>query len=953
MPLPFLKKKSEFTRSRFEQKRRVKAKRKKIFVFLLKLGLVLFIIGALVLSIAFAWYSRGLPNPNKIMERSVAQSTKIYDAKGETILYEIHGEEKRTLVKLEDIPDYVQWATISAEDENFYQHKGFDLKAIFRTIVTNVLRGEKAGGSTITQQFVKNAILTSEKRYSRKIKEVILSYRMERKFTKDEILQLYLNEIPYGSTSYGIQSAAQTFLGKNVQDLTLGEAALLAGLPKAPTYYSPYGSNVDQLFARKDYILDLMAENGYISQEQADQAKAEKVEFSLKRESIRAPHFTLYVREQLAEMFGEKFVEQGGLKVITTLDLEKQEIAEEAVANGVEARGAQHGFSNAALVALEPGTGKILAMVGSKDDFETEIDGNVNVVTRLRQPGSSIKPLVYAAAFDKGYTPDTILFDVNTSFKTETVNYEPKNYDLGQRGPVSMRKALQGSLNIPAVKTLYLVGLDNMLNFFELMGYTSFDDRSRFGLALVLGGGEVQLLEHAAAFAIFPNQGIYHEPASILRVEDSEGEVLFEFEEKDRKVLDENIARVMNNVLSDNNARAYVFGSSNDLTIPGRHVAAKTGTTNDYRDAWTMGYTPSLVAGVWAGNNDNSEMARGAGGSMVAAPIWNEFMRRALEGTEVEEFVAYEPLKANKGILSGNFSIEKTVKVDTYSGKLATEHTPESATEERTYKEIHTILHYVNKDDPLGAAPSNPAADPQYNSWEASVQAWVQAKKDSEDPAEAEEYGFINETVPTEFDDVHTQENKPTLFFTSPQSGETISSQVLSASVKASAPRGITKVEYYLDDQLIHSTSIYPYNLNYTISSLFVNGYHTLKVVAYDDVDNSNQVSIDVNILADREPPGASWLFPGEGTIYTTSQFPVYTAVKISDLMVVKKVNFYYRQAGSGSFNLYASEVAPSSETVSVNWTGVDEPGDYELKSQVELTDGEWVDSEVITVTVN
>lgn len=952
MPLPSLKKKKRYPNTSPIQRRK-SGKLKAFLGWSFKIGLVLFLLGVLAFIALIAWYSRGLPDPNKIMERNVAQSTKIYDSEGKTILYEIHGEEKRTLVKLEDIPDSVKWATIAAEDENFYYHHGIDIKAIVRTAITNILRNERAGGSTITQQFVKNAILTSEKRYSRKLKELILSWQMENKFSKDEILQMYLNEIPYGSTSYGIQSAAQTFLGKDAKDLSLAESALLAAIPNAPSYFSPYGNNVDKLYERKDWILGRMADLNYITQDEAEAAQAEEFKFKLKRESITAPHFVMYVRQELSDMFGEKFVEQGGLKVYTTLDLDKQKIAEEAVLNGVEARSAQFGFNNAALIALDPTTGKILAMVGSKDYFDNTIDGNVNITTRLRQPGSSLKPMVYAALFKKGYTPATILFDVNTVFKTESQNYEPQNYDGGEHGPVTIRTALQGSLNIPAVKAMYLVGVDHALDFFEMLGYSSFEERSRFGLALALGGGEVQLLEHAAAYSVFPSEGIYHEPAAILRVEDSEGNILFEYKDKSRRALDSNIAKMINNVLSDNNARAYVFGTNSPLALPGRPVAAKTGTTNDNRDAWTMGYTPSLVAGVWAGNNDNSKMYNNAGGGSVAAPIWNEFMRRALEGSEVEQFENYTKPNTNKAILNGDFAIEKKVEIDTYSGKLATELTPESSREEKTFKQVHSILYYLDKDDPLGPAPSNPAADPQFSNWESAVITWANKKKNSDNPEDAAKYEFINKAAPSEYDDVHTIENKPTIFLQSPQPNEKITTPILTASVTVSAPRGVSKVEYFIDGQLIKTIFSSPFSLSYPISSTFVNGYHSLRVVAHDDVENTNEVTVDFNLMAERVPPSISWVFPLDGTVYQESSFPVFTAVNLTDVLSIKKVNFFYRAVGTGDFILYGSDIAPSKSSTSVLWgSGKLSPGQYELRAQAELKEGLPVNTNTIIVTV-
>ncbi len=903
---------------------------------------VIYLIGA------FAWYSRSLPDPNKILERNLAQSTKIYDRDEKTVLYDVHGEQKRTLVKLSDIPDYVKWATISAEDKHFYEHSGFNILAMIKGAIVDPLMGKRArGGSTLTQQFVKNAILTNERKISRKIKEFILSYKIEKAFSKDDILQMYLNEIPYGSVSYGVQSASQTYFNQDVEDLTLGQAAVLAALPKAPTYYSPFGSHKDELLGRQQYVLGQMVDNGYITEEQSKAAAAEKIEFALKKQSITAPHFVMYVKELLSEKLGDELVESGGLKVVTTLDLGKQEIAEQAVTNGVENKGAQYNFYNASLVSLDPRTGQILAMVGSKDYFDIEHDGNVNVALSLRQPGSSIKPLVYTAVFQKGYTPDTVLYDVETTFKTEIKDYHPLNYDLVEHGPVTMRKALAGSLNIPAVKTIYLVGVQKVIDLLELFGYTSFEDRSRFGLSLVLGGGEVRLLEHTAAFATLANEGVYHPPVAILRVEDSKGNVLIKFEERKRKAIDAKIANLTTNILSDDSARAYVFGAGSNLTLPGRPVAAKTGTTNDYRDAWTMGYTPSLATGVWVGNNDNSAMKKGAAGGVVAVPIWNEYMKKALEGTAVENFPAVEIEKTGKPVLDGEISPVKIIKIDKYSGKLATDLTPPEAIEEKEFMDAHCILQYVYKDDPRGGAPDDPVkADYQYQFWEEAVQSWLKSA--------TEEAGkeFTTNQPPSEFDDLHTEANKPTIFITSPNNNATISESFLDASVNASAARGITRVDYYLDNKLLQTNSLSPYNLHYPISSYFVKGFHKLRAVAHDDVGNINEAQIELNIISDASAPQASWTFPANGTVLQQQNFPTPLKIHLTDLLASEKVNVLYRKTETGQINSVATVIFPDSNEINLSWNAAYEKGGYELYIEIIDPAGEHHRAEAINVIV-
>ncbi|MBU1149303.1 transglycosylase domain-containing protein, partial [Patescibacteria group bacterium] len=512
---------------------------------------ITFIAGVIVVVGVIAWFSKDLPDPEQLIEREIAQSTKIYDRSGETILYEISGDERRTIIPLEQIPDYMEQATLAAEDHNFYQHTGFNLKRIFTAIIKDVLQGRKAeGASTITQQFVKNAILTTEKTWARKIKEVILAYQIERKFSKDQILQMYLNEIPYGSTYYGVESATNGYFGKSATDLSMGEAALLAALPQSPTYYSPFGSHVDALIWRQRWVLDQMVELGFISEEEATAAKNEELVYSYRATSISAPHFVMYVKELLTEKYGEKAIEQGGLKVFTTLDMYKQEIAEQAIEEGA-AKYEQYGASNAALLSLDPKTGEILAMVGSRDYFDQENDGNVNVTIRDRQPGSSFKPIAYAAAFQKGFTPETMLFDLVTNFSASGTPYIPKNYDFSEHGPVTMRQALAGSLNIPAVKTLYLAGVDNVLDLSHELGYTTLNDRERYGLSLVLGGGEVKLIDHVSAFSVFAREGLRHPTTAILRVEDSSGKILEQKQDIETEVLDTETCRLLNDVLSD------------------------------------------------------------------------------------------------------------------------------------------------------------------------------------------------------------------------------------------------------------------------------------------------------------------------------------------------------------------------------------------------------------------
>jgi len=910
------------------------------------------LIGFFVLTLALAWMSRDLPDPNALLQREIAQSTKIYDRTGEVLLYEIHGDEQRTLITINEIPDVMKQATVAVEDKDFYKHHGVSWKGLVRAFVTSAIKRQRVQGtSTLTQQFVKNAILTNERTVTRKLKELLLSLQIERKYSKDEILQLYLNEIPYGSTLYGVESAAQGYFGKSAKELTLDEAALLAAMPQSTDIYNPYGmgsrgDNRDMLVSRQHYIMDLMAEQGFISREDAETAKGiDTLEKLIPRRigNIKAPHFVTYVRSELVEMLGQRTVETGGLKVITTLDWRLQQAAEEAVWNGVEKRGEQYGFSNASLVSIGPKDGHILAMVGSKDFFDEENDGQVNVAIRPRQPGSSFKPVVYTAGFMKGYTPETTLWDVKTQFRTDTNNYSPNNYDFNERGPVSIRMALQGSLNIPAVKMLYLVGVGRVLDLAEELGYTTFAERSRFGLALVLGGGEVKLLEHTAAFGVFANEGVKQPTTAILKVEDSKGETIDEWKLEDgKRVFDQQIARVTSNVLSDNNARAYVFGTGNYLTLPGRQAAAKTGTTNDYRDAWTIGYTPSLVTGVWVGNNDNTEMKRGAGGSTIAAPIWQSFMIEAVKGSEAESFTSPGPMTTTKDVLVGK-AFETKVKIDTISGKLATEYTPEEFVEERTFYDAHSILYYVDKDNPLGPVPTNPARDPQFNNWEAAVQAWV----------EREEWNATG-TPPTEYDDAHTKENAPQIRVNEPSNRDKILSRSFEIKAEVTAARSVQSVKALINGYVVgaaFSGSGGSWNIQARIPNALGKGFHDLVIQARDDVGNTGTETLTINLLADPEELFLQVVNPSPGSEISMNDFPKTVEVQINDLSNISRADLYL-QTPTGETKLIGSNIKPQENPVPFNWSFLRGSGVYSLYAEATTNQGDKIKGDTISITV-
>ena len=913
----------------------------KILGWLAVVGVVLGFFGG---AIVFAWVSRDLPDPNRIMTRTVQKSTKIWDRTGTHLLYEIHGDQQRTVVQIADIAPAMVHATIAAEDKNFYTNQGVQLQSFARAAFDAVFRGRRLEGtSTITQQVVKNVILSSERSLTRKVKEVILAYEIDGKFTKDQILQIYFNETPYGSTAYGVEAAARMYFAKSAKDLDPAEAALLEAIVPAPSRLSPYGSNTDELKWREQHVLDLMHDQGYLNNADWKSAKAEDVLAHVKphKETIFAPHFSLYVKELLADQYGEVQAEQGGLNVITTLDYDKQVLAEKAVDDGMSTV-ERYGGTNAGLVSIDPKTGQVLALVGSHDYFDTAHDGNVDVIFSQLQPGSSIKPIVYATALEKGYTPDTVVFDVNTSFPTDdpTKPFTPHDYDLGERGPVPLRKALAGSLNIPAVKVLYLTGIQTVLDSAKKFGYTTIRDASNYGLSFVLGGVEVKPIEHAAAYAVFATEGTYRPPAFILKVTDANGKTLQEWQDAPTSgIISTETARNMNQMLSDNDQRAFIFGANNHLTLPGRPVAAKSGTTNDFVDAWTMGFTPSLVTGVWVGNNDHSKMKAKADGSTVAAPIWQEYMTQALSGTPVETFTAPQPIVTGKPVLDGAAG-ETTVQIDKYTGKLATANTPPSAIETRTYRQAHDILQYVNKDDPRGPAPADPTVDPQYAAWEAGVKDWAARNGWTE-----------TEAPPTVTDDVNDG-TRPTVSFADPAPAAMIGERSFHVrAVPQSTTQPIKRVDFYLEGVLLGSAGGFPWEATISVPSTFDPGFYTLKAVVYDDLDNWGSTEETINSQIPSVPLQLSWLRPEHDTIFSISSFPFFVDTKLSEHLGISEVDLT-ASATDGTMIPLGSLKNPATNGVSVSWDTPPNPGDYILKANVQTVFGTTQSFDGPTVTL-
>ena len=593
-----------------------------------RFGLIAWALGicSLTFYIYFAIFW-SLPSPKQLTQREPEVSTKIYDRQG-NLLYKIYKNENRTIIPLSDIPPHVQLSTLAAEDAEFYNHLGFSIRGIMRAIATDAQTGSLQGGSTITQQLVKNALLTPEKTLTRKIKELILSIQVETYYTKDQIFEMYLNEVSYGGTAYGIEEASRLYFGKSVRDLDLAEAAFLAGLPRSPTLYSPFGQNSDLALQRQKEVLHLMTVNKYITANQEKEAGSEILKLVPNKTEIKAPHFVMYVRQLLVDKYGEDMVGKGGLEVTTSLDLPTQVAAEKIVQEEVDKLKGLHVGNGAALV-LNPQTGEILAMVGSKDYFDTKADGNVNVLTRLRQPGSSIKVVNYAFALASGkYTPATILNDSPITYNTPgTKPYSPVNYDGQFRGYLSLRSALAQSRNVPAVRVLASYGVGKMIEEGQKLGITTWNDPSLYGLSLTLGGGSIRGIDLAKVYAVVADFGNRPELIPILQVKNYKGKVLEKNSPQNTNVLDPRVAYSLIDILKDNAARAPEFGFNSSLVVKNHpEVAVKTGTSNDLKDNWTVGFNQNFLVLAWVGNNDNSSMSRIVSGITGAAPIWNKIM---------------------------------------------------------------------------------------------------------------------------------------------------------------------------------------------------------------------------------------------------------------------------------------------------------------------------------------
>lgn len=894
--------------------------------FRLAAGLLLFV------AFLFIYYSFSLPNPNRLLGRDVPESTKIYARDG-SLIYEIHGEVKRTLVTLDQINPDLQHATIAVEDKNFYTNYGFSITGYARSALVDIFTGKKSqGGSTITQQFVKNAVLTKDKSFTRKIKELILSIELEARFSKADILKLYLNEIPYGRNAYGIEAAAQTYFGKSAKDIDVAESAYLAALPQAPTYY---GVHRDALEDRKNLILKLMKDQNYINDQQYQSAKDEKVAFKEIKTSIVAPHFSLYVEDYLASKYGEQTLEEGGLKVYTTLDPKLQQIAEDAITKNLDAYGKQKNVHNAALVAMDPKTGQILAMVGSKNYFgDAEPAGcavkdcvfspNVNVALTDQQPGSSFKPYMYVTAFGKDfkYSPANMLMDVVTNFGSNGSggDYTPRNFNLSENGPVSIRKALAGSLNIPAVKMLSLIGVNNVVQTAHSVGIT--DSLDNCGLSLVLGGCDVKLIDHTAGYSVLAAGGTKHEKTAILKIVDQKGKTLEEYQDKSTQVLDPQAVYELVSIMTDNNARLFTFGSSATyLTLPDRPVAAKTGTTQDFRDGWTLGFTPSLVAGVWTGNNNNDPMKQDA--VVTAGPIWKSFMQAALKDQPVETF--QEP----EGI--------QHISVDSVSGKLPTSFTPETKSEvfadyavPTDYDNVHVGVKIDSATNQVADSLTPPeriiiqpftvlhSEKPDNPAWENPVIAWALGAGYLYPPTNGQ---IVTPTTPP----TNTGGGDVSIDITSPKDNALITKLPFTISVSAQSSADISRVDLSIDGEFIASQTQSPFSFSF--NKKYPDGQHTLALHAVDKAGKTADTSVLVNFSLDN--PGA--ILITNPSADQTLSFPAnLSALSPTNL---GNLSFYY-QTGTTSKLIGTATSATQTDSgyeYSVIWKTAPKSGTYQI----------------------
>jgi len=809
-------------------------------------GLGLLIAGILVITVLFAYYANELPSPDKVVRRE-GFATKIFDRKGK-LLYDVFSDEKRTPVELTAIPLTLQQATVAIEDKTFYKHKGFDPLTPLRIVWNIVTKRRLVGGSTLTQQLVKTVLLTPERTPIRKLKEFVLSLQVESKYSKDEILQMYLNEVPYGGSAYGVEAASETYFGKPISQVNLSEAVILAGLPQSPTYYSPLSGK--HYIGRAEEVLRRMKEDGYITSavEQETKKQLPNVEIASQSGTLNAPHFVFYVKDLLSEKYGQSVVEEGGLNVYTTLDLEIQEAAQKIVTEEVN-KVKFLNITNGAAMVIDPQNGQILAMVGSRNWGDPDYDGKYNVTTAQRQPGSTIKPVTYLSALRKGYTAATMLMDVKTSFPGgDKPEYVPENYDGKFRGPVLVRSALANSLNIPAVKMLAMVGIKDMLQMAYDMGMTTLQPTTDFlkkvGLSVTLGSGDVRMIDIASAYSAFANGGKKVDPVAIIKVTDNSGKILEEWKDGPKKqVISPEEAYIISSILADPVARSITFGLRSQLEIPNKTVSVKTGTTNDKRDNWTIGWTPSVLTSVWVGNNNNSEMKQVASGVTGASPIWRRIMDAVLKGKPNEQ------IATPSGIIE--MDIDKISGYAAHDGFEAKKEFFIRGTEPTEPDPVHKLVKIckgqADKLASLGDVKANnydtkegfyfSEQDPfisenKINKWQIGIDEWLKTQADPK------------YHPPTEY---CTGGNSVWITIKEPKDKNRINSNDIKISADVSDVRQIVQVDFYVDGTLKQSLSNGPWELTTYMTS----GKHRIDVKAKNDNGDWGSRFVEVAVNQD------------------------------------------------------------------------------------------------------
>ncbi len=896
------------------------------------------ITAGIAVAAVYSYFSQDLPSPDRLQTQQNGGSTKILDRNGK-LLYELFDPQagRRTSVPLSEISPDVIHATIDIEDSTFYDNPGVSIRGTLRAAIA-ILRGEEIqGGSTITQQLIKRVLLTPQVSIDRKIQEWILAYRVNQMYSKDQILDWYLNEIYYGNMSTGIEAAAESYFGKSAKDLDLAQSAMLAGLPQAPSLLSPL---VDPKAAkeRQRLVLDAMVRQRDITQAQADAAFKEPLVYRPMKYSIEAPHFVMYVRDLLEQKYGPKALYSEGLTVRTTLDLNMQHEAEQIIRQHV-AKLATDNIHNAALVAMQPGTGEILAMVGSANYFDPSIDGQVNMATAERQPGSTFKPITYAGAFMKGWSPGTVLLDYYTVFKDRLGRpYTPHDFEPGWRGPVTVRSALANSMNVPAVKTMEFVGVKNAINLAHKMGITTINPNGPYDLSLALGVGGVKLLDMVYAYSVFANNGVMNgepvpkdqqipgyrtlQPVSILSVTDSSGKVLEQYNGPDHaQVLSPQVSYLITNILSDNAARSLLFGANDPLNI-GRPAAAKTGTTDENRDLWTIGYTPDLVTGVWVGNSDNQPIAQTLS-TLTAAPIWHDFMAQATKNMPPTNF--QEP--------SG---LER-VKICPIDGLLPNKYCPNPITElfikGTAPTKVSDIYRSVVIDKTTGrlAGPSTPPENREEKVIEVYPPEWAAWAKAAGKPAPPQP--AVDQSPGQSPQPVASTDSNGSLVVDSPLPGSAIKGQVNIHGTASGKAFASFKVEY---GEGLNPTSWKPIGGIHTMpvnngilerwDTASLNGLYTLRITMATrpaatptvgpppplnlfrstpqaistptpvpaPVSTSAPKVIQIPVIVDNQPPTAAITFPRNNASLSKDQTPKITfSAQVSDNHKVAQTDFY------------------------------------------------------------